>query len=118
MYSSTSMESRCQFCGGSGQCAKCSGSGSYWEDGNYSECTECYDEGKCPECRGTGNRRLFREYWNFYWSLGYYERRFAEAGVALLVVLSVTLWQVTLPFLGFTVAVALYLRWSRPKNSL
>ena len=96
----------------------CSGSGSYLENGNYSECTEYYGEGKCPECRGTGNRGLFREYWNFYWSLDYYERRFAEAGVALLVLLAVTLWQVMLPFLGFAVAVALYLRWSRSKNSL
>ena len=112
------MESRCQFCGGSGQCAKCSGRGSYRESSNYSECTECYGEGKCAECEGTGNRSLFREYWNSYWSLGYCERRFTEAGVALLVLLSVMFWQVMLPFVGFVVAVALYLRWSRPKNSL
>jgi hypothetical protein len=61
---------------------------------------------------------LFHEFWNSYWSLGYYERRFTEAGVAVVVLLSVVYWRFMLPFLGFLVAVALYLRWSRPKKSL
>jgi hypothetical protein len=112
------MESDCQFCGGSGQCANCGGNGSYRENGNYYECIKCYEDGKCAECRGTGKRRLLHELRNSYWSLGYYERRFVETGVALVVVLSLAFWRVMLPFFGIVAAVALYLRWSRQKDSL
>ena len=112
------MEKHCQFCNGSGQCALCSGNGSYREDGNYIECADCLSEGKCAKCRGTGEGQgLFRELWNSYSELGYYGRRCAEALVVFVGVMSVIFWRVMLPFLGFVVAVALYLRSSRPKDS-
>jgi len=56
--------------------------------------------------------------WASFWSLDYQIRGLALAGVAAVIAATVVAWQWMLPLWGLAVAVTLYLRFSRPKDSL
>lgn len=141
-------ENQCEFCRGTGQCAKCHGSGidtdppipdpedadiaseplqnstpaTNQDDVDVSEvwdCWECRGTGKCKECRGSGNRPgLIRDLWEAYDSLDPILKRLVFAGVVTLVFMTTVLWHLVLPFIAVVIGIAMYLRRSRPKDSL
>jgi hypothetical protein len=110
----------CQFCDGTGRCANCRGSASYYEDGQCVDCPLCLlDEGRCAECNGSGvGKNPVRELWDAYWSLDNYGQRFTLALAVGLIAMSVFNWRFMIPFLGFIAIVVLYLRWTRNQNNL
>ena len=58
------------------------------------------------------------ELWTSFWSLDYQIQGLILAGAAVIIAATVTAWHWMLPLWGLAAAVALYLRLSRPKNSL
>lgn len=58
------------------------------------------------------------DWWTSFSALDSQVQRLIVAGAALLVFMTVVAWRWVLPLWGLAVAVALYLRLSRPKNSL
>lgn len=61
-------------------------------------------------------RGLLRELWDGYWALGYYERRLTNAGIALVLGMFFVFPLFMCVFVGFSVAIALCLRWHYAKN--
>lgn len=62
----------------------------------------------------TALTELWREIWSLEWPL----RRLLIAGVLFVVILTILAWRVMAPLLLVAVLVALYLRYSRPSDSL
>lgn len=58
------------------------------------------------------------EEWTSFWSLDRQMQSLIVAGAALVVLATVVAWRWMLPLWGLAAAVALYLRLSRPKDSL
>jgi len=56
--------------------------------------------------------------WTSFWSLDYQIRGLVLAGATALIAATVVVWHWMLPLWGLAVAVTLYLRFSRPKDSL
>ena len=56
--------------------------------------------------------------WASFWGLDWQIRRLVLAGAALMVAATVVAWRWMLPLWGLAAAVALYLHFSRPKDSL
>jgi hypothetical protein len=56
--------------------------------------------------------------WASFWGLDWQIRRLALAGATIMVAATVVAWRWMLPLWGLAAAVALYLRFSRPKDSL
>jgi hypothetical protein len=111
------IHSQCQFCSGTGKCAKCYGSGIEAGDPYSLECGQCRGKGTCVECLGRGKPPgLLREVWEWFWSLDYYQQRFAMAGVVAVVLGFLYFWQFMIPFAVLIAAVSLYLYRSRTKR--
>jgi hypothetical protein len=58
------------------------------------------------------------ELWRSFSGLDWQIQRLIIAGVVSMVVVTVVAWRLMLPFWGLAAAVALYMRFSRPKDSL
>lgn len=56
--------------------------------------------------------------WTSFWSLGYQIQGLVLAGAAAVIAATVVAWHWMLPLWALAVAVTLYLRFSRPKDSL
>ena len=56
--------------------------------------------------------------WTSFWGLDYQIRGLVLAGAATVIAATVVAWHRMLPLWGLAVAVTLYLRFSRPKDSL
>jgi hypothetical protein len=58
------------------------------------------------------------ELWRSFSGLDYPMQRLVVAGLVGMVTFTVLAWQIMLPFWGLAAAIAFYLRFSRPKDSL
>lgn len=61
---------------------------------------------------------LRSEVWRSYWSLDWQIQRLVLAGAVAVITATILAWRWMLPLWGVAGAVALYLRFSRPKDSL
>ena len=109
----------CGLCGGTGKCTECHGSGLDATDPVESECVECFGTGRCLECKGAGKRLSWlHDLWAWFRSLDWYVQRLVVAGTVGTVMLTVLFWKVMVPLIGLAMAVTVWLRLSRAKESL
>jgi RecJ-like exonuclease len=112
-------ENQCRFCGGTGKCATCNGSGVNSEDAVESLCAGCDGQGECLECGGSGKpKSALYEFWDWFCSLEDIHQRFVVAAAVGVIAGFVAAWQIMLPLLGLIIGVALFLRISHTKESL
>ena len=109
----------CGLCGGTGKCTECHGNGLDATDAVESECVECCGAGRCHECEAAGKRPTWlHDLWAWFWSVNWDVRRLVVAGAVGTVVMTVLFWKVMLPLMGAAIAVTIFLRLSRAKESL
>ena len=117
--SEVSSADECGVCKGTGKCAQCNGSGHDAEDPESIDCIDCSGTGECSGCKGSAKTMGWGRYlWESFCSLNFTQQRMLVTAVLGVSVATVLFWKAMVPLIAVAIAVVLYLRISRPKESL
>lgn len=109
----------CGFCGGTGKCTWCQGSGLDAADPVEPQCLTCSGTGRCHECKGRGKApSVLHDLWIWFWTLRWDVRRLVVASAVGIVLTTVVFWKVMVPLIGVAIVVTVWLRLSRARDSL